>query len=142
MYNILILVHINPANRFRHNLNFKRFGFCSTALISIFDCQAQDPDLIGIPVAGITVDIDDETRSTTAPGADENSFRSFNMFADPFRMALPGTAFDCFDNILYHGLAVPDYDNCQVLLYHNFAPRSFELDNTLPTSFKPIVGVL
>jgi hypothetical protein len=34
---------------------------------------------------------------------------------------------------------VPDYDNRQVLLYHNLPPRSFELDNTLPTSFKPIV---
>ena len=76
-------------------------------------------------------------------GADENSFTGFQMFSDPFRAALPGTAFDIaadnFDNILYDGLAVPDYDNRQVLLYHNLPPRSFELDNTLPTSFKPIV---
>ena len=111
--------------------------FVDSSDIHISDCQAQDPDLKGIPVAGITVDIDDEIRSTTAPmiGADENSFTSFDMFADPFRAGLPGTAFDIaadnFDNILYDGLAVPDYDNRQVLLYHNLPPRSFELANTL-----------
>ena len=93
----------------------------------------------------ISVDIDEEIRSTTTPmiGADENSFTGFQMFSDPFRAVLPGTAFDIaadnFDNILYDGIAVPDYDNRQVLLYHNLPPRSFELDNTLPTSFKPSV---
>ena len=117
-----------------------------TALICISrDCQAQDPDLKGIPVSEISVDIDEEIRSTTTPmiGADENSFTGFQMFSDPFRAALPGTAFDIaadnFDNILYDGLAVPDYDNRQVLLYHNLPPRSFELDNILQTSFKPVV---
>ena len=65
------------------------------------------------------------------------------MFSNPFRASLSGTAFaiaaDNFDNILYDGLAVPDYDNRQVLLYHNLPPRSFELSNTLPTGFKPVV---
>jgi hypothetical protein len=65
------------------------------------------------------------------------------MFSDPYSVSLPGTAFDIaadnFDNILYDGLAIPDYDNRQVLLYHNLPPRSFALDNTLPTVFKPVV---
>lgn len=123
----------------------KDIDFVDSTDLHISDCQAQDPDLKGVPVAGITVDIDDEIRSTTTPmiGADENSFTGFQMFSDPFRASLPGTAFaiaaDNFDNILYEGLAVPDYDNRQVLLYHNLPPRSFELASTLPTSFKPVV---
>ena len=123
----------------------KDIDFIDSTDLHISDCQAQDPDLKGIPVPEISVDIDEEIRSTTTPmiGADENSFTGFQMFSDPFRAELPGTAFDIaadnFDNILYDGLAVPDYDNRQVLLYHNLPPRSFELDNTLPTSFKPIV---
>jgi hypothetical protein len=123
----------------------KDIDFIDSSDLHISDCQAQDPDLKGIPVVGITVDIDNEIRSTTTPmiGADENSFSGFNMFSDPFSAALPGTAFDIaadnFDNILFDGLAVPDYDNRQVLLYHNLPPRSFELASTLPTSFKPVV---
>jgi hypothetical protein len=123
----------------------KDIDFVDSTNLHISDCQAQDPDLKGIPVAGITVDIDEEIRSTTAPmiGADENSFTGFQMFSDPFRAALPGTAFaiaaDNFDNILYDGIVVPDYDNRQVLLYHNLPPRSFELSSTLSTSFKPVV---
>ena len=120
----------------------KDIDFTDSTDLHISDCQAQDPDLKGIPVAGITVDIDEEIRSTTTPmiGADENSFTGFQMFSDPFRAALPGTAFaiaaDNFDNILYDGLAVPDYDNRQVLLYHNLPPRSFELDNTTSNKFQ------
>ncbi len=123
----------------------KDIDFIDSTDLHISDCQAQDPDLKGIPVPEISVDIDEEIRSTTTPmiGADENSFTGFQMFSDPYRAALTGTAFDIaadnFDNILYDGLAVPDYDNRQVLLYHNLPPRSFELDNTLSTSFKPIV---
>ena len=123
----------------------KDIDFVDSTNLHISDCQAQDPDLKGIPVPEISVDIDEEIRSTTTPmiGADENSFTGFQMFSDPFRASLPGTAFaiaaDNFDNILYDGLAVPDYDNRQVLLYHNLPPRSFELDSTLPTSFKPVV---
>jgi hypothetical protein len=123
----------------------KDIEFIDSTNLHISDCQAQDSDLNGIPVAGITVDIDDEVRSTTTPmiGADENSFTGFQMFSDPFRASLPGTAFaiaaDNFDNILYDGLAVPDYDNRHVLLYHNLPPRSFELSTTLSTVFKPVV---
>lgn len=123
----------------------KDIEFIDSTDLHISDCQAQDPDLKGIPVAGITVDIDEEIRSTTTPmiGADENSFAGYQMFSDPFRASLSGTAFaiaaDNFDNILYNGIAVPDYDNRQVLLYHNLPPRSFELANTLSTVFKPVV---
>ncbi len=123
----------------------KDIDFIDSTNLHISDCQAQDPDLKGIPVSEISVDIDEEIRSTTTPmiGADENSFTGFQMFSDPFRASLPGTAFaiaaDNFDNILYDGLAVPDYDNRQVLLYHNLPPRSFDLASTLPTSFKPVV---
>ena len=123
----------------------KDIEFIDSTDLHISDCQAQDPDLKGIPVSEISVDIDEEIRSTTTPmiGADENSFTGFQMFSDPFRAALTGTAFDIaadnFDNILYDGIAVPDYDNRQVLLYHNLPPRSFELDNILSTNFKPVV---
>jgi hypothetical protein len=123
----------------------KAIEFIDSTNLHISDCQSQDPDLKGIPVPEISLDIDEEIRSTTTPmiGADENSFTGYQMFSDPYRAALTGTAFaiaaDNFDNILYDGIAVPDYDNRQVRLYHNLPPRSFELASTLPTSFKPVV---
>ncbi len=124
----------------------KDIDFVASDDLHLTDCQSQDPDLRGIPVPGITVDIDGEIRSTTTPmiGADENSVRMLDMFADPFRVGLAGTAFSVaagrFDNILFDGLAVPDYDNRQVRLYHNLGgPRSFVQSGTLPTGFKPNV---
>jgi len=123
----------------------KAIEFIDSTNLHISDCQSQDPELKGIPVPEISLDIDEEIRSTTTPmiGADENSFTGYQMFSDPYRAALTGTAFaiaaDNFDNILYDGIAVPDYSNRQVLLYHNLPPRSFELSSILPASFKPVV---
>jgi flagellar hook assembly protein FlgD len=162
-YNVLLTTTIPPILVIRNSVFYSTLGayqsatgldinsiskdidFVDSADVHISDCQAQDPDLKGIPVAGITVDIDDEIRSTTAPmiGADENSFSGFGMFADPFKAGLPGSAFSVasgrFDNILFDGLAVPDYNNRQVLLYHNLPPRSFVQSGTLSTGFKPNV---
>ncbi|MBK9097157.1 MAG: VCBS repeat-containing protein [bacterium] len=123
----------------------KAIEFIDSTNLHISDCQSQDPDLKGIPVSEISVDIDEEIRSTTTPmiGADENGFTGFQMFSDPYRTALTGTAFsiaaDNFDNILYDGIAVTDYSNRQVLLYHNLPPRSFELAGILQTPFNPVV---
>jgi hypothetical protein len=66
------------------------------------------------------------------------------MFAAPFKISLPGTPFSVtagrFDNLLADGLAVPDYDNSQVRLYHNnSSTRTFTHTGTLSTGFQPVV---
>ena len=106
----------------------KDIEFADSADLHISDCQAQDPDLDGIPVAGITVDIDDEIRSTTTPmiGADENSFNSYDMFGRfsvPLSHLLLGTAFSVttgdYDEDGDDDIAVPDYDNREVFIRIN-----------------------
>jgi hypothetical protein len=109
------------------------------------DCQMQDPDLIGIPFSDVTVDFDGDNRSTTSPtiGADEAVINNNRFFGEPFRENLAGIPFSItagkYDNSTGDGLAVPDYDNNQVRLYHNNAStRSFTLANTLSLNFTPI----
>jgi hypothetical protein len=112
----------------------------------VSDCQAQDPELGGMPYPGIVDDIDGDARSLTAPtrGADEGRLRSTPMFGDVFRIPLSGTPFSVaagkFDNLMADGLAVTDYTNRQVRLYHNLpSSRSFVLTSIRPTGFKPSV---
>jgi hypothetical protein len=109
------------------------------------DCQMQDPDLIGIPFSDVTVDFDGDNRSTTSPtiGADEAVINNNRIFGEPFREILSGIPFSIaagkFDNATSDGIAVPDFDNNQVRLYHNNAStRSFTLSNTLSLNFTPI----
>lgn len=108
------------------------------------DCQAQDPELGGIPYPGIVDDIDGDVRSLTAPtrGADEGRLRSNPMFEDVFRTSLPSIcnsiAYGKFDNLMADGLAVADYENEQVLLFHNLPEsRSFLQTGILNVGFKP-----
>jgi hypothetical protein len=110
-------------------------------------CQAQDPDLNGIPIPGITIDYDGATRNAVKPfkGADESVRIPFDMFADGFRAGLPGpplslAAGDFFDNDNDDDIAVPTYDNRQVLLFRNQRPgRSFVQSGILSTSVQPTV---
>ncbi|MFI5407450.1 MAG: hypothetical protein ACHQ1D_13180, partial [Nitrososphaerales archaeon] len=121
----------------------KDIEFVATDDLHLTECQSQDPELRGIPIQGITVDIDGEIRHETSPmmGADENSTRMNDMFGDPFTTGLPGTAFSIasapFDNLLADGFAVPDYDNNQVLLFHYVEPRSFVHSGTIQTGNWP-----
>jgi hypothetical protein len=108
------------------------------------DCQAQDPELGGIPYPGIVDDIDGDLRSLTAPtrGADEGKLRSNPMFEDVFRKSLPGVptsiAFGKFDNLIADGLAIADHENEQILLFHNMpSTRSFLQYGILNVGFKP-----
>jgi len=110
-------------------------------------CQAQDPDLNAIPVPGISVDFDGGQRDSVKPfkGADESVRIPFDMFADGFRVGLPGpplslAAGDFFDNDNDDDIVVPTYDNRQVLLFRNQRPaRSFVQAGSLPTSVQPTV---
>ncbi|MEJ5263461.1 MAG: hypothetical protein WHT45_12310, partial [Ignavibacterium sp.] len=113
--------------------------------LHLTECQAQDPDLRGIPIAGITIDFDEEIRNATSPmmGADENDVRSNDMFGDPYIYSLPGTAFTIanakFDNLLADGLAIPDFDNNRVHLFHYNGNRIFTPSGTLQTLWPPTV---
>jgi hypothetical protein len=110
-------------------------------------CQAQDPDLNGIPIPGITIDYDGAGRDAVKPfkGADESVRIPFDMFADGFRAGLPGPPLslavgDFFDNDNDADIAVPDYENRQVLLFRNQRPgRSFVQSATLSTAVQPNV---
>lgn len=121
----------------------KDIEFVAPDDLHLTECQSQDPELRGIPIAGITIDFDDEVRNATSPmiGADENNARSNDMFGEPFITELPGTAFSVaaakFDNLLADGLAVPDYDNKQVLLFHYNGDRTFSQSGTLQTPYSP-----
>lgn len=110
------------------------------------DCQAQDVGFVGIPIPGVVDDFDGDVRSLTAPfrGADEGRLRAPAMFGATHRISLPGTPLSIaagrFDNPTLDGLAVPDYDNRRVYLFHNNGPtRTFSLSNTLNTGFRPNV---
>jgi hypothetical protein len=123
----------------------KDLDFISSFDLHLSDCQSQDPELKGIPVQGITVDFDGEIRSEVSPmiGADENNARMNDMFGDPHIYNLPGTAFSItsapFDNLLADGLAVSDYDNNQVLLFHYNGDRTFLHTGTIQTPYSPTV---
>ena len=112
--------------------------------LHLTDCQSQDPDFRGIPIPGITLDIDGEIRHETSPliGADENLAR-FNdsMFGAPFKIGLPGHAFSIgvgnFAHPSVEGFAIPDFDNNQVLLYNYNGDRTFSHTGTLQTLFPP-----
>lgn len=115
--------------------------------LHLTECQSQDPNLRGIPIDGITIDIDGELRNETSPvmGADEYDARMNDMFGDPFVTALPGTAFSIdsapFDNLLADGFAIPDYDNNQVRLYHYNGDRTYSHSGTIQTGNWPPTGV-
>jgi hypothetical protein len=133
------------ATGFDINSISKDLDFISSTDLHLSDCQSQDPELKGIPVQGITLDFDGEIRSEVSPmiGADENNARMNDMFGDPLIIGLPGTAFSIasapFDNLVADGLAVPDYDNNQVLLFHYIDSRTFIHTGTIQTQFEPVV---
>lgn len=123
------------------NSTSKDIEFVSPNDLHLTDCQSQDPEIRGIPIPGINVDFDEELRPATEPlmGADENDTRSYDMFGDPFIFALPGTALSIasgkFDNLLADGLAIPDYDNNRIRLFHYNGNRTFVHSGTLQTTF-------
>lgn len=125
------------------NSTSKDVEFIAPDDLHLTECQSQDPELWGVPIPGITIDIDGEIRHETLPtiGADENKARSNDMFGEPFIDELPGTAFSIaagkFDNLLADGLAVPDYDNNQVLLYHYNGGKTFSHTGTIQTPYPP-----
>jgi len=66
------------------------------------------------------------------------------MFGAPYRSALPGYALSLasgkFENSSPPGIAVADYDNSQVLLFHNNgANRTFTQSGTVFPGFRPVV---
>lgn len=137
------LLEYQNATGLDSNSTSKNIEFIALDDLHLTECQSQDPEIWGIPIQGITNDFDGEIRDPNFPlmGADETDTRSNDMFGDPFVYALPGTAFSIangkYDNLLADGLAVPDYDNNQVLLFHYNGDKTFSLAGTLQTPFSP-----
>lgn len=137
------LLEYQNATGLDSNSTSKNVEFVALDDLHLTECQSQDPEIRGIPIQGITNDFDGEIRDPNFPlmGADETDTRSNDMFGDPFVYALLGTAFSIaaakFDNLLADGLAIPDYDNNQVLLFHYNGDKTFSLSGTLQTPFSP-----
>ena len=129
------------------NSAFKDISFDSDSLgIHLDECQAQDPALDGTPQAGVHVDYYGARRDSVRPfvGAVEGVRIPFNMFAAPFRSALPGYALSLatgrFENASPPGIVVADYDSRQVHVFHNNgANRTFTQSGTVFTAFRPTV---
>jgi hypothetical protein len=76
------------ASPHEQNTIFQNVNFVSATDLHLTGASLTDPNLVGTPIAGITVDFDGQTRSATAPrrGADENgaptpvTLSSFNAF--------------------------------------------------------------
>ncbi len=137
------LAEYQSATGLDSNSTSKDIEFVSIDDLHLTDCQSQDPEIRGIPIPGINSDFDGEIRPAAEPlmGADENDTRSYDMFGDPFIFALPGTAFSIahgkFDNLLADGLAIPDFDNNQVRLFHYNGDKTFTPSGTLQTLWPP-----
>ena len=129
------------------NSVFKDISFDSDSLgIHFDDCQAQDPALDGTPLAGVRVDYYGATRDSVRPfvGAVEGVRIPFDMFAAPFRSPLPGYALSLaagrFENSFSPGIAIADYDNRLVHIFHNNGSnRTFTQSGTIFTDFRPTV---
>jgi Secretion system C-terminal sorting domain/FG-GAP-like repeat len=110
----------------------------------IDECQAQDAVLNGIHLPDVPVDFYGTIRDSVKPfvGAVEGVRLPFDMFGDPYRAGLEGFATSIaqgkFDNSSPPGIAVPDYDNNAVYLFHNNgASRTFTQYATLFPGFQP-----
>jgi hypothetical protein len=134
------------ASHLDSNSTRKDVPFLTDSLgIHIEECQAQDRVFNGTPLPGVRFDYYGTTRDTVTPfiGAVEGVRLPYNMFAAPFKAGLSGMAFSIaagrFDNSSAPGIAVPDYDNRQVFLFHNTgASRTFSHTGTVFTGFRPV----
>jgi len=130
---------------FNSNFTDVEFEFDSLG-IHLDECQAQDSRLNGIPLPDVPVDYYGALRDLVKPfvGAVEGVRLPFDMFGEPFRAGLQGFATSIaqgkFDNSSAPGIAVPDYDNSAVYLFHNNgAVRNFNQYQTIYPAFQPTV---
>ncbi len=114
--------------------------------IHLDECQAQNSVLDGIHLAEVPSDFYGAYRDSVKPfiGAVEGVRIPFDMYGDPFRTSLTGfplsVASGNFDNSSLPGIAVPDWDNRKVLLFHNNgATRTFTNNGVVFTGFKPTI---
>lgn len=129
----------------------------STAISFIFDsigihldeCEAQNQALNGIHLNEVPFDFYGARRDSVKPfvGAVEGVRLPYDMFGDPFRTGLQGFALSLaqgkFEDTQGDGIAVTDYDNSQVLLFHNNGgTRTFTQIGTVSTGFKPTAACL
>ncbi len=112
--------------------------------IHLDECNAQNDALNGIHLNEVPFDFYGAYRDSVKPfiGAVEGVRIPFDMYGDPFRTSLTGfplsVASGKFDNPSLPGIAVPDWDNKKVLLFHNNgATRTFTQTGTVFTDFPP-----
>ena len=114
--------------------------------IHLDECGAQNSALVGIHLPDVPFDFYGARRDTVRPfiGAVEGVRLPYDMFAAPFKTRVPGFALSLaegrFDNGSTSGIAVPDWDHRQVLLFHNEGVgRTFTQVGTVSTGFRPTV---
>ena len=134
------------ASHLDSNSTKKDIAFLTDSLgIHIEECEAQDQAFNGTPLPAVPFDYYGATRDSVKPfiGAVEGVRLPYNMFAAPFKSGLPGFATSMavgrFDNSSTSGIAVIDWDNRQVLLFHNNGiSRTFSHTGTVFTGFRPV----
>lgn len=109
--------------------------------LHLTECQAQDASLRASALPGVPFDFDGQVRTHWVRGADE-AFANVPHLFDVARFGLAGTPFAVdaapFDNLTADGLAVPDYDNNTVHLFHGLpVSRSFAPAANLGVPFPP-----
>jgi len=127
------------------NSTFKDVEFDFDSLgIHLDECQSQDDALDGVHLTEVPFDFYGARRDSVKPfvGAVEGVRLPYDMYGDPFRTSLTGfplsVATGDFDNSNSIGIAVPDWDNSQVLLFHNNgASRTFTQSGIVSTSLQP-----
>ena len=129
------------------NSHFTDVSFSSDSLgIHLDKCGAQNSALDGIPLPEVPFDFYGALRDSLKPfvGAVEGVRLPYDMFAAPFKSGLSGFALSLaqgrFEDVWGNGIAVPDWDNRQVLLFHNEGvSRTFTQIGSLSTGFRPTI---
>jgi hypothetical protein len=127
------------------NSKFSDVSFDFDSLgIHLGECEAQNSALNGIHLNGVPFDYYGAIRDTIKPfiGAVEGVRLPYDMFGAPFRTSLTGFPLSLttgdYDHSNTIGIAVPDWDNRKVLLFHNnVASRTFTLSGTVFTTLQP-----
>jgi hypothetical protein len=112
--------------------------------IHLGECEAQNSALNGLHLNEVPFDYYGAIRDTIKPfvGAVEGVRLPYDMFGAPFRTSLTGFPLSIttgdFDHSNSIGIALPDWDNRKVLLFHNnVVSRTFTQSGTVFTTLQP-----